>query len=297
MYDLKNNKNTYEKSINTHSTTDPVKDDTCNNEEARTSKQIINVDTYLPKNPVKDWIPELQLTMDDKKILETSEWLNDAIVNAAQDLMRKENTRYLGLQNVNLGLIKSFAPISGEFVQILHTGCDHWNVISTIGTTQSTVDVYDSIYCYSSIQTKSQIASILHTKEKIMRIKYIDVMKQAGAADCGIFAIAFSTALINGYQPGKYIFQQNLMRKHMLKCFEKRKITMFPIKRLRRTSYKLKRVENVVVYCTCRMPQEPGLNWIQCFACKEWFHTDTCVKVDKKYTQDRKLKWICSSCT
>ena len=91
MYDLKNNKNTYEKSINTHSTTDPVKDDTCNNEEARTSKQIINVDTYLPKNPVKDWIPELQLTMDDKKILETSEWLNDAIVNAAQDLMRKEN--------------------------------------------------------------------------------------------------------------------------------------------------------------------------------------------------------------
>ena len=34
-------------------------------------------------------------------------------------------------------------------------------------------------------------------------VNMMDMQKQAGGSDCGLFAIAFATALVNGKQPGK----------------------------------------------------------------------------------------------
>ena len=104
---------------------------------------------------------------------------------------------------------------------------------------------------------------------------------QSGQADCSLFAIAFVTALSHGLHPGAYICEQNLMRSHLLKCFENGKLSMFPVRKTRRVAEKVKRFEEFNVYCTCRMPITPGSQWIQCVACKEWYHTNKCIKVEQ----------------
>ena len=77
----------------------------------------------------------------------------------------------------------------------------------------------------------------------------MDVQKQAGGSNCGLFAIAFATTLINGKQPGSIVvlnvcwlcmhawvsrstvivysihignnlFKQEEMRRHLIECLE-----------------------------------------------------------------------------
>ena len=55
---------------------------------------------------------------------------------------------------------------------------------------------------------------------------------QSGQADCGLFAIAFVTALSHGLHPGAYTFE-NLMHSHLLKCFENGKSSMFLVRKTR----------------------------------------------------------------
>ena len=69
---------------------------------------------------------------------------------------------------------------------------------------------------------------------------------------------------------------------------------MFPIDRTRRSENKVKATKMIAVYCFCRMPELPRSEMIQCADCKEWFHIDFCVTVDKKA---RSLKWQCNSCS
>ena len=63
---------------------------------------------------------------------------------------------------------------------------------------------------------------------------------QSGEADCGLFAITFATALSNGLHPGAYIFDQSMMRSHLLHCFENGKIDNFSVRRKRRVNNKMK---------------------------------------------------------
>ena len=119
---------------------------------------------------------------------------------------------------------------------------------------------------------------------------------QSNQSDCGIFAIAFATALVHGHHPGMYVFQRSAMRMHLVKCIENGKLTMFPVKKTRRIAEKVKKIESVPVYCTCRMPQVPGQNWIKCSTCKEWFHIGGCVEVDNIFVKQTKLKWYSSLC-
>ena len=99
--------------------------------------------------------------------------------------------------------------------------------------------------------------------------------------DCGLFSIAFATALVFGEQPGNFLFDQKKMRAHLIQCLEVQQITPFPIVKMRRGAayLKLKVVEDVPVYCLCRMPELSDSIWVECSACKEWYHSKfiTCV--------------------
>ena len=150
-------------------------------------------------------------------------------------------------------------------------------------------------YCHCPDHSKVQISSILSTKEKTFKLQYNNVQMQSGEADCGLFAITFATALSNGLHPGAYIFDQSMMRSHLLHCFENGKIDNFSVRRKRRVNNKIKRVEEFNVYCTCRRPITPGSEFIQCGVCREWFHSNTCVQVEKVF-KNTKMKWLCSFC-
>ena len=88
--------------------------------------------------------------------------------------------------------------------------------------------------------------------------------------DCGLFSIAFATALVFGEQPGNFLFDQKKMRAHLIQCVEVQQITPFPIVKRRRDAacLKVKVVEDIPVYCLCRMPELPDSIWVECSACK-----------------------------
>ena len=260
-------------------------------EEQATNAQTSKGSQQWPSS----WIEGLHVTQLDYNILRSDEaWLSDVLINAAQILLKRCYPLVSGLQNVNCGQHYSFDVQNEEFVQILHTGeTNYWHVISTIGTAYSVVNIFDSMFSDSSVHSKAQNASLIMTKERAIQLNYIDVQRQCGKADCGLFAIAFATTLCHGLNPGAYIFEQSLMRSHLLQSLQTGCMPMFPIRKYRRSANKLKKVEEIQVICTCRMPIMPKTQFIQC---KEWYHPETCIKVNEAYLANKKLKWLCSLC-
>ena len=175
---------------------------------ARGDDKVINMDTYeFAASPAKrrPWIVngDYTLTQKEREILMSPvEWLPDSIINAAQLVLKKESG-LLGFQETTLGMTLAYDVLRGGFIQILHDGHGHWLTVSTIEATSPTeVFVYDSMYVSTNTNVKRQIAAIMARPEETITVKMMDVQKQAGGSDCGVFAIAFATALVNDKQPG-----------------------------------------------------------------------------------------------
>jgi len=101
--------------------------------------------------------------------------------------------------------------LSGNVVQILHTGGDHWVLVSNCPVGR--VNLYDSLYTAVSPET-------LILNEKIFWNAIIMLppcAKQSGDCDCGLFAIAFCIGLVH---LSKVAFAQQAMWNHLIKCFE-----------------------------------------------------------------------------
>ena len=171
-------------------------------------QKVIDVDTYeFAVSPAKKraWIVNGSFTLTHRErdiLMSPQEWLPDTIINASQLLLKEESGLH-GFQETTLGMTLAYYILQGGFIQILHDGFGHWLTINTIEATKSPTEVfvYDSMYTFNSTNVKRQIAAIMAGPEKIT-LNMMDVLKQAGGSDCGLFAIAFATALINGKQPG-----------------------------------------------------------------------------------------------
>ena len=269
--------------------------------QMKSKMKIIDVDNHQPSKKVRKenfWIEELNLLEEDREILLSPVgFLTDNIVDAAQMLL-KQAFSTPGFQNVCCGLTMNFDIQHGEFVQILHDGFNHWFTVSTVGTSHPVIHVYDSMYSTTGTHSRAQIAALLHTESPVIPIQFMSVHMQAGGCDCGLFAIAFATALALGKHPGQYLFDQGKMRRHLWNCFRKKRIEMFPFTKLRRATLSSVRAEEELkVYCFCRMPElaNSTRNWIECSSCKNWYHTDTCVTVSPAALQN-KTPWLCSNC-
>ena len=87
---------------------------------------------------------------------------------------------------------------------------------------------------YASVSTKMkhQIAALLATRSKTIKLSFVDVQKQSGGYDCGLFALAFAT-LVNGINPERSLYNQKNMRKHLLECLKHKKMELFPVLKTR----------------------------------------------------------------
>ena len=74
---------------------------------------------------------------DYQLIMLPHSWLDDAIIHGAQVLLQEINPFNKGFH---------FSVVSGEFVQILHTGQNHWVCVSSVGCIPGTVTLFDSLY-------------------------------------------------------------------------------------------------------------------------------------------------------
>ena len=71
---------------------------------------------------------------------------------------------------------------------------------------------YDSMYTELDINSKLQICSNLKYDGKTIKFNKVPVQTQQVAVDCGLYVIAFATAICNGNSPQKMVFNQEQMR-------------------------------------------------------------------------------------
>ena len=105
---------------------------------------------YLRAPSKSIWIAELDLYKHDKKVLESSAWLNDGIIYAAQCLLREQTKgKICGWQSTQCAKNRSFKQVSAfqPFIQVLHVANCHWVVAPNAdpgGYHTKAVGYYDS---------------------------------------------------------------------------------------------------------------------------------------------------------
>ena len=166
----------------------------------------------------------VRLYAEEKAILVSGRKLNDKHINFAQALLKAQYPRMEGLRNTLQQARFNFS-ISDEVVQIVHERMDHWIVISNIFTsTKGQVDVYDTSYGEIDKSSRILIYSMFDEPVQINLIQ--DMQKQVGGVDCGVFSIAIATSLVHGQNPVSVVYDQPLLRSHLVSCFEK--LAMIP---------------------------------------------------------------------
>ena len=227
----------------------------------------------------------------DKEVILKKKWLWGTHLTVVQLLLKKRCPNINGLLDTSVFIHKD-QEISPGSVQILHVNGNHWITITTpINCIDSHCDVvvYDSLYAYVSQATKMLLARLIKTPQNELRIKIANIHKQAGSDDCGLFCAAYCTALVNGQDPSLFVYHQDSMRPHLVRCLENKEMDYFPITRNRRIG--TARYDKIAVYCVCRCPDD-GSTMIQCDGpCKEWFH-QSCIGTNTL----KQKKWYCSKC-
>ena len=104
----------------------------------------------------------------------------------------------------------------------------HWIVASTSNCALGEVRVYDSIFQYSDKETEQIITSLFQFGSNKLTLKVAHSQKQKGGTDCGVFAIAFATAIAFEMNPSKLRLKQESLRAHLVTCFHKRHMSLFP---------------------------------------------------------------------
>ena len=248
------------------------------------------------------WLKDLDLLDSDKAVITTGTWINCSIINASQfTLYNQFSLSHFSCQDVLYGLTMNYSAVGTGFIQnlILHDGDrHHWLTVSNLGSDHpDIVYVYDSIFSYSSSSVRAQVACLLQTESPSFVLNFVDMHKQDGNNDCGIFSIAYSVALCLGEQPGSLLFDQQLMRGHLLACLQNRQFSMFPIKGKRRRAFKVQNSETVKVYCDCRMPHIPSQpDMICCSKCEKWYHGNICTTAIPEGAWNRHVPWYCLNC-
>ena len=159
--------------------------------------------------------------------------LSDTHINMAQNLLKAQFPLLNGLKSTLLqGKQQTFTEDEVKNkLQIIH--ClerHHWIVATSVKCASGQVHVVDSLFKSLDDETKGTIFRLFQRESEVnsTTIKVINSQKQAGVKDCGLFSIAFATAIAFGQNPAKQTFQQQSMRAHLINCFENKKITLFP---------------------------------------------------------------------
>ena len=166
------------------------------------------------------------LTESDRMLLIEGKRLNDHHINFAQCLLRKQCTAVAGLQLTLLqGKTQAVKIKSG--IQIIYLSNRlHWCVASTISCPKNEVKIYDSVFSCADSETRAVCLNLFDIVKK-PKLIYEPVNKQEGGDDCGVFSIAFATALAHQQNPVHVQFDQSTMRSHLLQCFEQQLLTPF----------------------------------------------------------------------
>jgi len=164
----------------------------------------------------------------DFKEIECNNWLTDKHINYAQALI-KSQFQVQGLQSTLLQ--KSIHSISstGNMLQIVHCHGNHWIVASTI-LSPDVILVYDSLYDFIDSEIAQIILNLFANNH--LKLEMVNIHKQVGSNDCGLFSIANAVQLAKKSNPSKIKYIQRAMRPHLIKRFSQGRISSFPLQKL-----------------------------------------------------------------
>lgn len=203
---------------------------------ASKKRKVTDASTILPNTAedsssqvTKEWIrfgKGLVLTLADKEHILAGEKLNDRHIDLAQNMLKQQFSEIGGLQSTLLqAKSQKQRTENKKVIQIVHSRGDHWIVAATMLATDDGVLVYDSVYRTLDQPTKKIILNLFPASTSM---QLVQVNRQSGGLDCGVFAIAISTALAFQQNPAVIKFDQPAMRPHLVACFEKRHFLPFP---------------------------------------------------------------------
>ena len=248
------------------------------------------------------WMHILNLTGNDKVLLEHGGCLNDQIIFSVQKLLQNNFPNIQGWQSTHCSYANQlFKPITdgAEYVQILLTRGNHWITVSNIlrhnqrrvgGTL---VAIYYSLRgLYIEHKRNCDVAFFVHSKLDKLEFNIMNIDGQLNLTDCGVYAIAYATHLAHGLDPTSSLWHHNEKRSHLLSCIEDGKITCFPCDDClicsRRTMLELI-IEDV--YCHCRLPNDRTKSMICCNGCSKWFH-HICVQLQDNTLYGKKMEVV-----
>ena len=123
---------------------------------------------------------------------------------------------------------RSFDIVNGEFIQILHSGGNHWVCVSSVGCEKDHVNLYDSLF-YDVIcdDVEEQVRNLLG--EEFRYISVVPVQQQLNGFDCGVFSIVYATSRVFMHDPKNIQFHIPKMRTHLIHCLKSGKMEQFPV--------------------------------------------------------------------
>ena len=135
----------------------------------------------------------LGLLKADQGILKRGEWLTDRHINVASVLMKEPKQQRLQ-DTLFLQHFDQYESGISQFVQIIHVNGNHWLCVSNKFSPEGTVDVYDcSLSNDISPSLQRQVAVILKCQSSSFMIRHVEVQRQIGNADCGLFPLLLPT--------------------------------------------------------------------------------------------------------
>ena len=184
----------------------------------------------------EEWLVFESVYLDyyDKQLIINGSELNDKHITFGLRLLKHQFQHINGLQSTLLQQSANVSPFlgGGNALQVIHCYQCHWLVASSInigGTAiidKDDVLIYDSLYNVVDENTIKLLERLFGRK---IMAKMQCLQKQSGSKDCGLFALAVSTALAHCVDPTKIRFDQSNMRQHLLTCYENKRLSMFPM--------------------------------------------------------------------
>ena len=124
----------------------------------------------------------------------------------------------------------------------------------------------------------------------------MNVCKQSGIKDCGLYAMAYATTLCDGEMPHSKDYIQSELRNHLYNCLQRSTALPFPsVHRHLEPGQVVKKKIPVIVHCSCRLPETTTIRMIECTNCDVWFH-EMCEVINPKAWDDESYAWLCSKC-
>ncbi|KZR96071.1 Uncharacterized protein APZ42_009802, partial [Daphnia magna] len=150
-----------------------------------------------------------------EEIGQPNRWLSTKIINAAMELIRQKFPEIGGLFNCQWGAMLEFNTANSQkWIQILFNNRDHFVVAAKSFGSSLYVLLYDSnwngnepdqhfIFC---------IAKIEKSFDKNLFVGLMDCEKQRECGSCGLYTIAFATAIAHSFNPSELRFDVSKLR-------------------------------------------------------------------------------------